>query len=160
MQMDNVSLDVIPTEIITEIFQYLPRTDRLSCSLVCRRWKEALNRKDLWKKVVLKIDKDFLGKILFQNNLISNIYHFIEPSTILLTEEYKRYINALEIGWEHPQLQNRWLPLKVQDLTKRVVRFLFILHESSIQIDWLRIFEWYEAYPFKKIVYHFSRFLK
>lgn len=58
---DNSILDVVPTEIITEILQYLSRPDRLSCSLVCRKWKEALNRKSLWKKLVLKIDKDFLG---------------------------------------------------------------------------------------------------
>lgn len=85
---------------------------------------------------------------------------FVEPSTILLTEEYSRYINSLEIGWAHPPVQNRWLPMKVQDLTKRVVRFLFILHDSCVQIESLKVFEWYDAYPFKKIIYHFARFLR
>lgn len=69
-------------------------------------------------------------------------------------------MKTLEFGWEHPQLQNRWLPLKIQDLTKRVVKFLFIVNENGVQIDSLRIFEWYDVYPFKKIIYHFARFLK
>ncbi|KAJ8981531.1 hypothetical protein NQ317_006692 [Molorchus minor] len=53
--------DLIPIELLTEIYKYLPRCDRLSCSMVCQMWKEALNRKSLWKKIVLCIDKDFLG---------------------------------------------------------------------------------------------------
>lgn len=62
-EMANISLDIIPIEIISEILKYLSRPDRLSCSLVCRKWKEALNRKGLWMKLILKIDKDFLGYI-------------------------------------------------------------------------------------------------
>ncbi|KAJ8943808.1 hypothetical protein NQ318_020880 [Aromia moschata] len=81
--MANSWQDIIPVELITEIYKFLPRSDRLSCSMVCQKWKKALDRKDLWKKIVLYLDKDFL-----------------EPSTILLTSEYYRHINALEIGWE------------------------------------------------------------
>ncbi|KAJ8922321.1 hypothetical protein NQ315_004264 [Exocentrus adspersus] len=135
--------EIIPIEILTEIFKYLPRTDRMSCSLVSQKWKDALDRKDLWKKIILHIDKDFL-----------------EPSTILLTSEYYRHINSLEIGWEKPQIQNRWLPLKIHDLTKRVVRYMFILNENGVQIKSFKIFEWYDVYPLKKIIYHLARFLR
>ncbi|CAH1118003.1 unnamed protein product [Phaedon cochleariae] len=141
--MDSLWQDLIPIEIVSEILKYLPRNDRLSCYFVCRKWKEALDRKYLWERIVLHVDRDFL-----------------EPSTTLLTREYYRHIDSLEIGWQKPVTHNRWLPLKVQDLTKRAVRYLFSLIEHGVQVNSLKIFEWYDVYPFKKIIYHLGRFVK
>lgn len=60
--MASALLEVLPIELLTEIYKYLPRTDRMSCSMVSQKWKDALDRKDLWKKIILHIDKDFLGR--------------------------------------------------------------------------------------------------
>nr|XP_023022474.1 uncharacterized protein LOC111510768 isoform X1 [Leptinotarsa decemlineata] len=141
--MGSVWQGSIPTEIVSEIFKYLTKNDKLSCSMVCQKWKEALDRRDLWKQIVICVDQDFL-----------------EPSTTLMTQKYLRHIKNLEIGWEKPLIQNRWLPLKVHELTKRVVKYIFSLIENDVQVECFKIFEWYDIYPFKKIIYHLSRFLK
>ncbi|XP_057661611.1 uncharacterized protein LOC130897063 isoform X1 [Diorhabda carinulata] len=141
--MDSYWQDSIPIEVVSEIFKYLSRTDRLSCSVVCQKWKYALCRQYLWETIVLRVDKDFL-----------------EPSTTLLVREYYRHIKTLEIGWDKPLVQNRWLPLKVHDLTKRMVHFIFILYENCVQLSCFRFFDWHDIYAFKKIIYHLSRFLK
>ncbi|KAG5880164.1 hypothetical protein JTB14_001654 [Gonioctena quinquepunctata] len=133
----------IPTEVLSEIFKYLTKYDKLSCSLVCQKWKEALDRRNLWKKINIRVDHDFL-----------------EPSTTALMQDYLRHIEHLEFGWEKPLVQNRWLPLKVHELTKRVVRYLFSLIENDVQLVCFKIFEWHDLYPFKKIIYHLCRFLK
>lgn len=141
--MGSLWQDYIPTEVVSEIFKHLSRPDRLSCAIVCQKWKEALDRRFLWTHVVLHVDKDFL-----------------EPSSTLLVGEYNRHIRSFAIGWDRPLVQNRWLPLKVHDLTKRVVHFLFILCDNCVQLNRFKIFEWYDIYAFKKIIYHLSRFLK
>ncbi|CAG9856167.1 unnamed protein product [Phyllotreta striolata] len=141
--MGSLWQDYVPTEVVSEVLKHLPRQDRLACAMVCQKWKEALNRRYLWTHIVLCVDKDFL-----------------EPSSTLLVGEYHRHIKSFAIGWDRPLVQNRWLPLKVHDLTKRVVHFLFILCDNCVQLTHFKIFEWYDIYAFKKIIYHLSRFLK
>ncbi|XP_072401263.1 F-box only protein 39-like [Diabrotica undecimpunctata] len=141
--MDSCWQVAIPVEIVSEIFRYLSRPDRLACSVVCQKWHNALSRRYLWKRIVLHVDRDFL-----------------EPSTTLFVREYCKCIRTLEIGWNRPLVQNRWLPLKVHDLTKRVIHFICVLYENNIQLSCFRFFEWHDIYAFKKIIFHVSRFLK
>lgn len=51
-------------DILTEIFQYLPKRDRMSCYFVCKRWREAMENPLLWRKMVVDLDRDLKGLFL------------------------------------------------------------------------------------------------
>ncbi|CAH0546319.1 unnamed protein product [Brassicogethes aeneus] len=132
----------ILTDIMVEIYKYLPRRDKLSCSMVCTHWKDALDISDLWSNMIVHIDTDLM-----------------EPSTIIFSRYFNKYIKSLEIGWAFPQRPSRWLPFKHKDLTKRAVRLFNILNDSRVQLSSIKIFDWYDIFRFKKIIYHLARFL-
>lgn len=55
------SFNDLPPEIIIEIFSYLSRKDRISCSNVCAYWRQDLNSPSLWKNIVVHLDSDLSG---------------------------------------------------------------------------------------------------
>ncbi|CAH1978882.1 unnamed protein product [Acanthoscelides obtectus] len=77
--MGSIWQDSIPLELISEIFKYLPRKDLYSCYHVCERWKRALDNAELWTKVTIYVDRDFVGlsvKILpHKYKSLMNIVH-------------------------------------------------------------------------------------
>ncbi|XP_022904161.1 F-box only protein 39-like [Onthophagus taurus] len=136
--------DLLPTDVLALIFSFLPRRDRLSCSMVCMLWKEAINSPQLWKHMVIIIDKDLLS----------------DPSTVLLTRDYHQFIKSLELTWSRPYIPLRWLPTKLSEIVKRTTRFFNILTENFVQLRSLKMHWWNDLTRFKKIVYHMSLFLK
>ncbi|RZC32450.1 F-box only protein 39 [Asbolus verrucosus] len=136
------SWEYLPAEALAHVFSYLPRRDRLSCSLVCQAWKNGLNHMKLWKTIVVYIDKDLM-----------------EPSTILLLRDYCKYVKNLEFGWSVSN-KSKLGPVVFKELTKRAVRFFLILHDNFTQIHKLKISNWLDFTAFQKITYHLSRFLK
>nr|CAH7723987.1 unnamed protein product [Callosobruchus chinensis] len=141
--MGSIWQDHIPLELISEIFKHLPRRDLYCCYQVCQKWKRAVDNAELWTKVVIYVDRDF-----------------VEKTTSSMTSHFSRHIRSLEFGWQTPLVHNRWLPLRVHDLTKKVVHYIFCLTKNNVQISSFKLFDWYELYPFRKIIYHLSRFLK
>lgn len=49
-------------DILTELFSYLERRDRLACYFVCKRWREALENPLLWRHSIVHLDSDLSGK--------------------------------------------------------------------------------------------------
>nr|CAH7723988.1 unnamed protein product [Callosobruchus chinensis] len=60
--MGSIWQDHIPLELISEIFKHLPRRDLYCCYQVCQKWKRAVDNAELWTKVVIYVDRDFVGK--------------------------------------------------------------------------------------------------
>lgn len=52
----------LPWEVLAHIFEYLPRRDRLACSMVCPQWKDGLDYFKLWNTLIVHIDTDLMGK--------------------------------------------------------------------------------------------------
>ncbi|XP_049817358.1 F-box only protein 39 isoform X2 [Aethina tumida] len=127
---------------LVAIYGYLPRKDRLACAMVCSQWKRAMDQVELWDYMVVNIDDDLM-----------------DPSTMICTRYFSKYIKSLEIGWAHPERMGSWLPLKHRALTKRTVRWLSVLIESNVQLNYIKIFDWYDVFKCKKIIYHLNRFL-
>ena len=63
----------LPNEMLVHIFEYLPMSDRLMCSLVCKHWCSVIKTNHLHKNVVAKFNGDKLFQICFidfvQNSL-------------------------------------------------------------------------------------------
>lgn len=53
--------DQLPELILTQIFSYLNRTDRVSVGQVCRSWNRTLSSPALWRSVTVFIDRDLRG---------------------------------------------------------------------------------------------------
>ncbi|KAK3920485.1 F-box/WD repeat-containing protein 7 [Frankliniella fusca] len=44
----------LPSEILAGIFQFLPASDIISCTMVCLKWREEINRNKLWRSLCLQ----------------------------------------------------------------------------------------------------------
>ncbi|KAF7264701.1 uncharacterized protein LOC143200505 [Rhynchophorus ferrugineus] len=139
---DWTSLPAVP---LGDIFGRLSRRDKLSFTMVCSSWKNAVTCGLFWKKLVVRIDEDF-----------------VDSSLIHLTQDFYRYVRMLSIGWAGPVWQQRlkWPELKYRDLTKRVGKFLVILYERSVQVEVLEITNWYDIFYLRKLGYLMLRFIK
>ncbi|KAK4872399.1 hypothetical protein RN001_014428 [Aquatica leii] len=137
------SFNDLPAEIITEIFLYLPRKDRLICSKVCRLWNGAVNSPYLWRSMVIYLDSDLT-----------------EPSTTLVTRAYHEYFKAMEFCWSNPRLPARWMQHDLKEFSKRACQYIMILQNSYIQLHSIKIVDWYEVPYLKKIIYHLCKFIK
>jgi hypothetical protein len=65
-----------PEGVLEHIFSYLTAKDLLSATLVCRRWKEAGRRDDLWKSAITLLWENKIGvsadsSLLFWRSLFS-----------------------------------------------------------------------------------------
>ncbi|GJQ79051.1 hypothetical protein Trydic_g209 [Trypoxylus dichotomus] len=136
--------DRLPTDVLIMIFTFLPRRERLACSMVSMSWKAALNTPSLWKHMLVIVDQDLMN----------------DPSTILFTREYHKFIKSLELGWSRPYVPIRWLSTKVSDVVKRTTRYFIILTENFVQLHSLKMHCWNDLTHFRKIVYHIALFLK
>lgn len=58
------SFDLLPDEMIVKIFSYLSRRERLTCSMVCMRWKRGMDCPNLWERMVVHLDTDLMGMFL------------------------------------------------------------------------------------------------
>ncbi|KAF5282467.1 hypothetical protein FQA39_LY17582 [Lamprigera yunnana] len=137
------SFNDLPVEIMTEIFLYLPRKDRLACSNVCHLWNEAVNSPYLWRSMVIYLDSDLT-----------------EPSTMLVTRAYHEYFKAMEFCWSNPRLPARWMQHDLKEFSKRACQYIMILQNSYIQLNSIKIVDWYEVPYLKKIIYHLCKFLR
>lgn len=85
--------DQLPELILTQIFGYLNRADRVSVGQVCRSWNHTLSSPVLWRSFTVLIDRELrgdfplagelavrileTGRVLFQANLYYKIRYFI-----------------------------------------------------------------------------------
>lgn len=53
--------DQLPELILTQIFDYLNRTDRASVGQVCRSWNRTLSSPVLWRSFTVLIDRELRG---------------------------------------------------------------------------------------------------
>lgn len=51
----------IPSVVLLEIFKYLSRADRYTCSIVCKPWHRATMDPQVWKDMVVSLDTDMVG---------------------------------------------------------------------------------------------------
>lgn len=100
-----------------------------------------------------------MTSVLIETNVHKDFTLLLDPSTMICTRYFSKYIKSLEIGWAHPERMGSWLPLKHRALTKRTVRWLSVLIESNVQLNYIKIFDWYDVFKCKKIIYHLNRFL-
>ncbi|XP_060520386.1 F-box only protein 39-like isoform X2 [Cylas formicarius] len=134
----------VPELALREVYKSLGRRDRLSCTLVCPQWRNAMDYVGLWRKMTVHIDSDFT-----------------EPSTIFLTRYYHKYLQSLDLSWATPALsQSKWSHLRYDDLTKKVGRYLIILYDSYVQLSHLKISDWYNIFHMRKLSYFLIRFIK
>lgn len=68
----NCTIESLPDELLTEIFSFLDRRDRLACALVSGRWQRALDCPSLWKNMTISLDTDLIGKFI-NSNWIFNV---------------------------------------------------------------------------------------
>lgn len=74
---------------------------------------------------------------------------------------YHKYVKTLELGWTNPQQPTKWIPYKFQELTKRTVRYILMLtNTTSFELQNIKILAWFEMHRYKKIMYHLCRFLR
>lgn len=88
------------------------------------------------------------------------LYSISGQDTIILCHRFNQHIKTLEIGWNRQLTEGRWLPMKLNCLTHRMVQYLMDLHDNDVQVNTFKLFNWTKVYPFKKILYHIARFLK
>lgn len=66
----------LPPEILSMIFDYLPAPDIARCSLVCLKWREEINRNELWKRLCLE---QGWAEVLDQPEVWSKTTSRVEP---------------------------------------------------------------------------------
>ncbi|KAF5298522.1 hypothetical protein FQR65_LT00064 [Abscondita terminalis] len=137
------SFNDLPAEIITEIFVYLSRKDRLACSNVCSLWNGAVNSPYLWRSIVVYLDSDLT-----------------DSSTTLVTRTYHQFFKAMEFCWSNPRLPARWMQHDLKEFSKRACQYIMLLQNSYIQLNSIKIVDWYEVPYLKKIIYHLCKFLR
>ncbi|XP_034242122.1 uncharacterized protein LOC117645801 [Thrips palmi] len=67
----------LPPEILSMIFEYLPASDIANCSLVCLRWREEINRNELWRRLCLQRG---WAEVLDQPEVWSQTTSRVEPN--------------------------------------------------------------------------------
>lgn len=66
----------------------------------------------------------------------------------------------MEFCWANPRLPARWMQHGLQEFSKRACRYIMILQDSYVQLNSVKVVDWYEIPRFKKIIYHLSKFLR
>ena len=61
------SSDSLPHDVLFQIFEYLDALDLVNCEMVCRRWRDVLSRKIIWRK---QLDREV-------SDLFPSVTHFI-----------------------------------------------------------------------------------
>lgn len=63
-----------PTLVVDIIFSFLGKKDLMSCSLVCRKWRNLSNRRETWVSFI----EEQLHSIL-DNSIASNLFQLSDP---------------------------------------------------------------------------------
>ncbi|XP_011136148.3 F-box only protein 39-like [Harpegnathos saltator] len=141
--------DQLPELILTQIFDHLDYTDRVSVGEVCRAWNRALSSPVLWRSVRIVIDRD--------------LREDFSPAAIL-TAKYGQHMRSLELTFSRPYIYPRILhrvKLAVRSAPALAgAGFLAIVRTKDVQLRRLTLTNWAFAYNRGTLLGALARFLR
>ncbi|KYN12593.1 PREDICTED: F-box only protein 39-like isoform X1 [Trachymyrmex cornetzi] len=123
--------DQLPELILTQIFDYLDRTDRASVSQVCRSWNRTLSSPVLWRSVTVLIDRDLRGDF---------------PLAGELAAKYGQHMRNLELAFSRPYISPRQVRIRRNIQAEAGADFLAIIRAKDIQLRQLTLTNWVFGY--------------
>ncbi|KAK6629626.1 hypothetical protein RUM43_003443 [Polyplax serrata] len=125
--------DLLPDLILSQIFNYLNRHDRISAGRVCTLWDRALNCPSIWHNVNVNLERDI---VLHDTSLAKE--------TII---KYGHHMKRLILTWSQRDSPARPICLKTQ--IEAGTEFLSLLLGLNIQIKELCLVDWFCSYKYK-----------
>ncbi|KAG5322218.1 FBX39 protein, partial [Pseudoatta argentina] len=123
--------DQLPELILTQIFDYLDRTDRASVSQVCQSWNRTLSSPVLWRSVTVLIDRDLRGDF---------------PLAGELAAKYGQHMRSLELAFSRPYISPRQIRIRRNIQAEAGADFLAIVRAKDVQLRQLTLTNWVFGY--------------
>ncbi|XP_072744705.1 F-box only protein 39 [Anoplolepis gracilipes] len=123
--------DQLPELILTQIFSYLNRTDRVNISQVCRSWNRTLSSPVLWRSFTVLIDRELRGDF---------------PLAGELAAKYGQHMRSLELAFSRPYILPRQMRMTRNTQAEAGADFLAIVRAKDIQLRELILTNWVFGY--------------
>ncbi|XP_012285961.1 F-box only protein 39 [Orussus abietinus] len=118
--------DQLPELILTHIFRYLGRGDRVNAGQVCRSWNQAMSSPVLWRSVTILVDRDLRGDFPLAGEQVV---------------KYGQHMRSLELAWSRPYMLPRSrLARNLQ--AEAGAEFLAVLRLKDVQLKELVLTDW------------------
>ncbi|KAL0275167.1 UNVERIFIED_CONTAM: hypothetical protein PYX00_003112 [Menopon gallinae] len=140
--------DLLPDLIISQIFNYLSRHDRISAGRVCKQWERALNCPSVWYNVHINLERDI---VLQGTSLAKEV-----------TIKYGHHMKRLTLSWSNRDTLTRPMCLKTQIAAG--TEFILLLITLNIQIRELYLVDWFRSYKYRgnriKLIFALTDFIR
>ncbi|GAB1867493.1 F-box only protein 39 [Camponotus japonicus] len=123
--------DQLPELILTQIFGYLNRADRVSVGQVCRSWNRTLSSPVLWRSFIVLIDRELRGDF---------------PLAGELAAKYGQHMRSLELAFSRPYILSRQMRITRNTQAEAGADFLAIIRVKDVQLRQLILTNWIFGY--------------
>lgn len=123
--------DQLPELILTQIFGYLNRADRVSVGQVCRSWNHTLSSPVLWRSFTVLIDRELRGDF---------------PLAGELAAKYGQHMRSLELVFSRPYILPRQMRIARNTQAEAGADFLAIVRAKDVQLRQLILTNWMFGY--------------